>query len=271
MGKAYMHGPAKKTGLTLTFGDKKKNLSVEALRNALENALVMLQSLESDFVSADTLVRWEVVKVRMQSPLSITFSPSVNAKGGRVTERKMVKAAAYDLRAIERNGVAPKHFNEEGLLAVQKLVAVAKKEDTPIAFAIDNEERLSLTEKSSKRVNELVDKARLYVDVSTIEGKLETISVHGGTSFIVWESFTNNKVECRVSKDQFEKWSQYLGKRVSLTGRVAYRNHIPKSITVDEIRVLRGSSELPEPKDIGPVDITGGMKSEDYIRSIRNG
>lgn len=262
-----------KNGLTLTFGDRKKNLSVDALRSALEHALEMLQSMEADFVSAGTAVRWEVASVRMQSPLTVTFAPRVHAKGGAAIGRRMIKAAVYDLAAIERNGVAPAHMNETGLRAVQKLAVLSQSEDAPLRIGgvgMDKKSQVTLTKRASKRVDEIVERAHHYIDFLTIEGKMEMVSVHGGTSFVVWETLTNNKIDCVVTPEQFQQWKELLGKRVALTGRVHYRNHVARSINVESIIVLRDASQLPQPKDIVPINITDGLPSEEHVRRVRD-
>ena len=262
---------ASKPGLTITFGDKKKNLSVDALRSALENALVMLQDLESEFVTAGTNVRWEIAKIKMQSPCTVTFRAVVDAKNGTAISNRMTKAAIHDLRALELNGVMPKHLGESGLQAVKNLVADAKKEDSPLKVGTGKNDQFVLTDKATKKVNDIVEKARLYVDVSTIEGMLDTVSVHGGNSFFVWETLTNYKVECAITNEtHFNLWKEYLGKRVALTGRVHYRNHVPKRIVVESAIVMKDQSQLPQLDKMEPIDLTGDTPSEEYIRRLRN-
>jgi hypothetical protein len=123
-----------------------------------------------------------------------------------------------------------------------------------------------------KHIDELASRARLYVDFSTIEGRLEVISVHEHNSLFIWETLTNNRVECFVSDEQIKEAALLLNKRVTVSGRINYRNHVPKTISVEgPIKVLRTSTELPQPKDIGPIDITGGVSSEQHVRRMRNG
>ena len=61
-----------------------------------------------------------------------------------------------------------------------------------------------------------------------------------------------------------------LRKRVQVYGRAKYVRGKVTSMEVESIRILREMHELPQPKDIGKVDITSGLSSEDYVRGMRD-
>jgi len=257
-------------GLTITFGDERRKLTVNTVRVALQNALEMLQSYESDFVSGDTHVRWEIARISMQSPLTITFEPKILGTKGKSIARRMMTALDKDIRTIEKKTGTPKHFHEDGLVATQKLMALAKKEEAPIKMGKDKRSQIALTDHSTKRIQEIVAKVRRYADFSTIDGKLLEVSMHDGLSFAVWDVLSQRRIQCVVTTDQFNQWQGLIGKRVAVTGSVSYSNHIPRKIVVEEIRTLRDAGLLPQPKDIGPINITDGMASEEYLRVLRN-
>ena len=257
--------------LTITLADSDGRVSVETLTKALENALDMLRGVESGFVSSSVTVRWEVVRAKMQSPLCLTIAPRGMGKTGKATGRKIVKACLQGMKEIERTASLPPFFNEDTLEATRKLVKNATSEGALLTFGSNGKEKVTLTDNTVRHIEEIVSKARLYVDFSTIEGHLEIVSIHEYLSFFVWETFTNNKIECHVTEDQFNESVKLLGKRVAVTGRVKYRNHIPRSIQVETVKVLRGMSELPQPSDIGSIDITEGKSSEEHVRRMRNG
>jgi hypothetical protein len=260
--------------ITITLSDKKGRLSAETLRLALEHALRMLHAIETDFVARDADVRWDIIRVRMQSPLTMTFSPQVRVKGRArpAIGRKIVKTAWQGMEKIERGATPPHAFGEDALDAAKKLVKSAAADGTSVAISANGSGKIKLTEKTIKNVDEIVAKARLYVDFSTIEGRLEIVSVHDGKSIVIWETMTRNKVECTLTDEQFDSAVAMLGKRVAVTGRVHYRNHVPRTINVEEpIRLLRDMKDLPQPKTVGAIDITGGLSSEDHIRRMRDG
>ena len=57
---------------------------------------------------------------------------------------------------------------------------------------------------------------------------------------------------------------------MAVSGRLRYRNNKPVLMHVESIRILRNTEELPQAKDIGPLDLTNGMSSEDYVRRLRD-
>lgn len=260
--------------MTITLSDKDGRISVDTLRRALENMLEILKSVESAVVSSDFEVRWDVIRVRMRSPLRMTFAPHVAKRGrtksNRPAERRLVRAAMIGLDRAQGGKSVPREFNDDAIDATLKLVKTASNEGASVAFESPiYKQKIVLTENSADRLRELSAKARLYVDYSTIEGRLEIVSIHEHNSVFIWETLTNNKVECLVSSDQLAQASDLLGRRIAVTGRVHFRNHVPKSVTVEEpFRVLR--DDAPQPADIGPLDITDGLSSEEHVWRMRN-
>lgn len=256
--------------ITITLGGQDR-LTVDVLKTQLENALDVLRNVESDFTTADTVVRWEIVRVRMRSPLKVTFAPNVLGKRGKTIGRKIVKACLDGMNEIEQTASAPPHFNDFALKAAKEMVSVAQKEGHKVTFASNGKMQVTLTQQAAKHIDEVVSKARRYTDVSTVEGNLEMVSVHDHPSFFIWETFTRHRVECLVDEAQLKDYFPLLNKRVAVTGTVKYRNHIPVSVAVEDIRVLRDASELPQPSDIGPINITDGVSSEEHVRRMRDG
>ena len=259
--------------LTITLSDKDGRVSAETLRTALENALNMLRGIEASIVSSGVEVRWDVIRVRMRSPLQMTFSPKVKVKGRErpTIGRKIVRACLRSVEEIERGASVAHDFSDEVLDATRKLVKNASSDGTSITFASNGENKIKLTEKTVKHIDEIVSRARLYMDFLTIEGRLDVVSGHDHDSFFIWETLTNHKIECLVSEDQISKALLLFKKRVAVTGRVRYRNHVPYRIDVEEpVRSMRDTNELPQPRDIGPVNITDGLSSEEHVRRMRN-
>ena len=254
--------------LTITLPDKDGGISVETLKKALENALDMLRSIEAN-LAAGADVKWQVVRVKMQSPLEMTFAPKVRVKGRSRPGlgRRMVKACLQGVEMIQKQARLPQYFSEDTLDAAKKLI----KNTEGIAFASNGSGKATLTNQAMKNIEELAQKARLYVDFTSIEGRLEVVSVHDGKSISVWETLTNRRIECRMLEEHFQAAQSLLGHRVRVTGRVSYRNHVPTLIRVEEpVQRLRTVAELPQPKDIGPIDITGDLTSEEHVRRMRD-
>jgi hypothetical protein len=256
--------------LTIKLGDKDTFVSVSTLTNALRNALDMLESIEADLSPSDSHLKWVVVKASMRSPLTLTIGPQANGRPTAQMGKRVVTTAVRGLKEIELSATLPDHFKEETLAAAQQLISTAEKDGARLTLSSGHRDQVTPTPQALRHIEEIVATARIYLDYGTIEGRLETVSVRGRQHFFVFETLTEQRVECLPQRDEFEKSLSLLGKRVAVSGRIRYRNHKPTTIHVENLKVLRESSELPQPRDIGPIDITGGLSSEEYIRRMRD-
>jgi hypothetical protein len=255
--------------LTIKLGDRDTFVSVAMLTRALENALEMLRSLEPDFAPSDSQLQWVVVKATTRSPLTLTIAPRANGKALTKIGKRIVAACVRGIQEIESRPALPPHFREETIEAAQKMLRAV--EGAPLMLASDKKHQVRPTPKGVQHLEEIVAKARIYLDYGTIEGKLEIVSVHEHKSFFIFEILTSYRIECIIAnEDHFQQAISLLGKRVAISGRVRYRNHKPTTVNVESIHPLRDISELPQPRDIGPIDITGGLSSEEHVRRIRD-
>ena len=126
--------------LTITLSDKDGDLSVDTLKKALENSLDMLPQLEASVVASGVEVRWEVVRVRMRSPLKVTLSPrGVQGRSSAETVgRQLVKSAYRYVDRIENGETVPHPFIDGANEATRKLVKSAISEGAAVAFEAAN-------------------------------------------------------------------------------------------------------------------------------------
>jgi hypothetical protein len=264
--------------LTIKLSDPDGRVSVEALTEGLENALAALRSLENDFTVTGISVRWKVVHVSMRSPLKVRIAPFVqneagksNPAIGRKISRAFMNGIATLEKATNRPQSLPPHFSEETVRAVQKMVKSAEKDGTKVTLISDKSE-VALTDAAIKNSNEMISKVRRYTDVSTIEGMLEAVNAHGKTKILVWDILTRKPIECIVNQDKLNEYLQLFNKRVSVTGKVEYRNDVPKIVTeIETIKQLPGWDDLVLLEDMQPIDISGDQSPEDYVRRMRDG
>jgi hypothetical protein len=229
----------------------------------------MLRRLEKQLSTSGEPVQWEVIHARMKSPLTITVAAKSVKKQKRLTD-KIVRTCVSGLRKLESEPKTPPFFDDEALEAVKKLASVTRHDGAKVKLFIENGEEASVDERAVANVKVIGERARAFVDYSTIEGKLELISTHNGDSFAIWETLTNHKIECLATPEQLEQAKAALRRRVSVSGRVRYRNDKPVTMTVESIRVLREQAELPQPGTMAPINITDGASSEEFIRRLRD-
>lgn len=267
--------------LTISVIEEDGKVSVETLKDALEGAMEMLRSMEKEFTTTETVVRWEITRVEMRSPLKLTFAPRVRSIQGKVARkaktigRNIVKSFLKGIDAMETGQTeskgVPQHFNEETLRAAQRLTTIAKKEGAKVTLGSNKGNQITLTDNTIRNANEMVSKSRRYTDASTIEGILEVVSVRERRSVFIWDALTNQKIECFVDEEKLKECLSLFGKRVAISGDVTYRNDLPCTIDVESIERLPGEDEVVRLEDIGPINITEGLSSEEHVRRMRDG
>lgn len=110
--------------------------------------------------------------------------------------------------------------------------------------------------------------------IGSVEGTIETVSMHGGKPrFIVYHSRTKKAVTCVIDDNLLREAAAMLGNRVSVGG-VVYSNARgePLRIEVHRMRRLRERHELPTTASLtgADPDFTGGLSTEEFLRSIRS-
>jgi hypothetical protein len=256
--------------LTIRVEGRGENVPAGAFVDAVQKTLILLRDLDARISeSASTVATWEIVRVSMRSPLALTVAPTLSDSEEDTSER-VIRAYLQGMREIESSPVTPPYFSEQTLRTARDLVSLIGNGLSRLVFSAPNETPVSPTLHSAANIDAVIEHRGLHEFIA-IEGKLDTVSTHNYDHFFIWESVTNNRVQCRATPEQLEQAKAALRKRVQVYGRARYVHGKPTSMEVEAIRVLREMHELPQPKDIGKVDITGGMSSEDYIRGIRDG
>lgn len=257
--------------LTIQFVGKDDRLPVEPFLEVLKKTVEALHQLEANLsVSGRPSGEWDVVQASMQSPLILTLAP-----GGEVdedTSEQVVHAYLHGLRELERAPAPPPYFGDETLKAVKSILGTLTDGVASIRYSAPGEQPVVPTLHAAAHITEIIDTAStpLY-EHGTIEGNLEVVSTHRGDSCTIWEVFTKQRVECRLTPEQLEQAKKALRQRVAVSGKIKYRRRgEPASIEVESIRVLRTASQLPQPGGIGPIDLTAGVPSEDHVRKQRD-
>jgi transposase-like protein len=113
-----------------------------------------------------------------------------------------------------------------------------------------------------------------YASWSSIDGKLDVISVHRNPSFVIYEHGTEQRILCTFPDEWMDRVKDYLGLRVIAEGYIHYsESGLPISLSQPT-----SLERVPEPKqrDVGVYrgmlpGISGGLSSYEYIRRLREG
>jgi hypothetical protein len=258
--------------LTIQIAGKDDRLAVSTFLDIVAKTVATLRLLDAK-LSPNGLSSsaWEIVKASMSSPLTLTLAPALSETDEDASE-KVLHAYLRGLLELERSPEPPPYFDENVLKSVRPILGHLGNGIESIRYHSPNEPSVAPTLHAAANIDTIVSSlTKQHFEYGTIEGTLEVVSTHKTDTIVVWEVFTKRRVECRVTPEQLEQAKTALRHRVAVTGKIRYRRaDEPATVEVESIRVLRASSQLPQPSSMGKVDLTGGASSEDYIGELRD-
>jgi hypothetical protein len=228
------------------------------------------------------MVNWYVVDLGKNGTLTLDIEshlkriPKKPKKQFRDTAPAVTKSFITGFENIQQHGISPPYLSESGLERLLDMMQLMKKNGARgfIATSIDDQRSASVNEVAIKNLQELLPPRRQ--EQGSIEGMLETISVHGNKKLIIYESFSGKGVTCSLpnSEEYIEQAKEALGKKVVVSGMVHFNiKDEPVKVTIENLRILGFGKHLPTTKELTGSDpnFTGDLSTDEYIQEIRRG
>jgi hypothetical protein len=247
--------------ITIKVRAREDFVPVGSFLTIVSNTLSILRSLDHIVRRSKKAAEWKVSAASLQSPLTLTISSD------DPQSENLAREYLGTFEAIEKSSEIQKDRIPFTVLEQAKaLVSVLNDGVAQIGFSTPGSAVVYPTQRVAANVDYLT--AAAYEDFSTIEGKIETLSVHGRTLFRIYEDLTGFSVVCYFKAEQLDEAHGAFNKRVAVSGITKYsRMGRPISVQVEAIRKLIGGIRVEELNDI---DLTGGVPSEEYIRRMRD-
>lgn len=186
-------------------------------------------------------------------------------------------ASGFSIVALEHR--RPESFSERAWEDTQAIVALLH--DGISRLAVDTAdvsvaltEEVTLPEGEAELLSEPFEIGEQDA-ISTIEGWLETVNLHGGQSaFAAWDVLYRRRVRCEFPPRLLDDVKRGLGERVRVHGRVTFdRFGRPlRIVDVTALEVLSATTTRPRPADLRGLvpNLTSGLDSADWVRRIRD-
>lgn len=249
-----------KAEITIKVRAREDFVPVRSFLTIIESTLSILKDLEHarHFIPTE----WKVSAASLRSPL--TFTIGCDDPSGQELVREYLGVFEQTDKSEK---FPPERWPQKTLESAKKIVSVLNDGVSQITLVSPGSEAISPTQRVAASVDYLL--APAYEDFATLEGQLETISVHGRTRFNIYDSLTRRAIACFFGPDKLDEALAAFNKRIAVSGNAKYsRLGQPISIAVDEIRYLKGGVKAEELKDI---DITSGAESSKYVKGLRDG
>ncbi len=251
-------------------------LTPGTLLNAIKYFWGFLRDLDSA-ITGDPLgtVYWQIENLSKDSPAVITFQGQ-----SRLAQKDYVLEIEDEciegVKRINDIGERSRNYSDAALNRVFRLArlhTIRNTRDRVDEITIgSNGKKVEVSKMTIERIDEL--RSARYYSQGSVVGNLDSITIHHGNEFRVWEEMLGRPVTCRFTKESLEGVLQVLGKRVLVFGQLqANGQGLPTSIIVEGIEPYPDDSELPTIENMsGLIDnLTGGLSLAEYIEEIRNG
>lgn len=175
-------------------------------------------------------------------------------------------------RQIEQGGTTPAYLSPKAMGQVKDIVKLIGKEGTTGFIISSQSEEVEITPKSTVHVERLL-RVRHH-SIGSVEGRIETVSIHRRDYFMLYHARTRKAIMCTVPKGKVRELvpTDILGTRVIVFG-ILHSNDLGEvlRINVERIRQLGTGKELPSYTTLGGSDpaFTGDLATEEFVRSIR--
>ncbi|MGE0540936.1 MAG: hypothetical protein AB7R89_12230 [Dehalococcoidia bacterium] len=250
-------------------------IAVPTVVTALDSAVKILMDLDAaisgqpkgslDWMIAGLATGSAVMELASESRLEDhNYGPDVTA------------AFVNGLEQIEAEGATPPYISEAGMQRARRFVKLIGRGGATGLVVGGPSKTVQLTARAAVNIDQLIKVRRR--SVGSVEGKIETVSIHGRPHVIVYQSGTRKAITSKFPPERADALlasaKDVMGRRVNVAG-VVYRNGRgePMRVEVREIRTLGRDDELPTIEQIGgsDPDFTGALSTDEYIRSIRVG
>jgi hypothetical protein len=257
-------------------------------RVALASYLIATSHMQSWLRELDAAItgtyrgtlNWYVASLRSDQGLSIELASGMKPapkrrKAAIPPDQSQQVAASFvtGLENLEQKGISPPYLSEDGLRRASAMFNALNRNGARgyKATAIDSGKDVEASHKAGDAIRQLLPVSRRYI--GSVEGRLETISIHGKQRFIVYHARTNKAVTCRFDDLDMHRLTGMFGERVAASGII--QSNIkgePVRVQVDDLRVL-GQGKLPTTDELAGShpDFTDDMTTEEFTRYIRRG
>lgn len=250
------------TAVQLTFDSE--TIEVDQLAGALAEFSAFLSSLDASLSpNGKRTLTFRVTKMTYNSPAQIGFEVESRSPA-RDNGPHVLRLASEGIREIQRGELRPTTIPYESLEHLRRLAGYARK---PTARVVFDAPALEVEGVVTRDLGQKVDRVLARGDaLGSIEGQLETVSVHGKDSFTIYDAVTGKGVRCYFPEGRLAQALAALGKRVIVQGLV---RRDPAGVP----REIHDVTNLHVPGPVSGTDglagVYGGLDVRAYLAEIR--
>ncbi len=222
--------------LTLVFRERGNGLSAKDVVSTLDNVLKWLAVAEQSTLDHASKTNW-IVRDAHHSELTVVMAaPSPSDAASRAVRH--VYNTVKELADLTR----PPLFEPDEEAILRDLSTLSPRLD--IALRVnDGGEAVPVISAAATRLPETVrTESKGW---GTVEGTLETATVHHRRECSVWDSASAHRVTVSFGAELLDTVRMLFGHRVRVRGRIDYRGSYPAHIFADSLELAPERSDVP--------------------------
>jgi hypothetical protein len=239
------------------------------LVGAMSNFLGLLREVDSSVAKRKSgNLKWRVTTLKNDPSPLVGVTPTTRraiADTSEFVERELISNVVSLTERGERN----QFLSDAALTRVQKIAKTAPKLGPSSIYSSDRGSLTLTTSVTVKTLTQVRDLTSVRsVSFGTISGNLDTISVHNGLEFRVWDTDSNRPVRCYLDPKQRKQAMDLLGLPVVVVGMLkADRHGRPVSMMVETFDAVTKPSSLPTIEEMRGLipNFTGGLSLKEFF------
>jgi len=254
----------------LRVGERDR-VPLNAFIDSLRNFLRVLQDLDAT-ISRDPRgsVIWDVVSLQKGSPPVVGVAPT-RRRGLQDCSEAVEEQFLTNARLLDAQGERTRYFSDSALVDFERIAKRTKRLGTIAVYTNGSGAAITegvITERTLRNVRELTGVK--YSAYGSVIGNLDSISVHRGNEFRVWDETTKKPVLSKFRKGELERVKSFLGVRVTVSGILNSNSAgMPVCIAVDEIDPVE-QRDLPSIEEMSGLveNFTEGKSLKQYLEDL---
>ena len=250
--------------LTIRMTGDAGTIPAESLASALSRMVGLLRAIEGQMPRRCRIDKgWQIVDVSHGSP----FAVEIKGMSSQSEEASAaVIGACLDGLVLLDNGAngLPSYYDRNALEAARDFVSVLGDGVSDLALLAPGRPTLRPSQRIAATASQLLP--REHEELGTIQGQVETLRMHTGHLFTIWDVVTGAAVQCTTDPDGLAVAHRAWGQRVRVFGRITYSvDNEPQSMIVEQIRILPPEAEIRSAEDFKPVKVRDGKTTDEHV------
>jgi hypothetical protein len=227
-----------------------------------------LRATESALTDEAPHAKYQLVELELAS-VDIALKP---LRGSRLEDiaASTIRLFTSTVAALQFDGIVDPRINRAALQSYRKFADTFLKRDSTVRIG-----GVSLTTRFVSNIDDLL--GRYFVSEGTVKGRIERLNIHHDKNVCALFSPIHDRgIECSFDSEVFPQVHAAVGKNATVLGKLKFsgRSALPEHIYITSVEVHPDDDDLPTLGSLrgllGP-DALGGMSTEDFLASVRNG